>query len=117
MEVRKMNNEELKKITDSIKTKLGDDVNATIGDDIASLFTMNQTTVDTISKLQSELKDVKNRNELLVNANSRLLQQVPAVLDNTNDNRKSSENESDEKLKSFNFMDAFDEKGNFKKKF
>lgn len=107
-----MDSKELDKITSSIKEKIGEENNSIISDDIASLYTFNKSTNDTIEKLTNELKDAKTRNEMLVNANSKLLQQIPAIKDEGNRPRDKEE----KPLESFNFMDAFDEKGRFKQK-
>lgn len=105
-----MDKKELDKLTNSIKEKIGEEANNLIVDDIASLYTLNQSSLDNEKTLNDQVADLKKRNETLVNANSRLLQQIPAIKeeDDVNDEVKSKSN--------FNFMDAFDDRGHFKKK-
>ena len=107
-----MDSKILDEITNSIKTKLGDDNVAIIGDDLGMLITENNKSLNTINDLNNELKSLEDKNNLLVNANSRLLSQLPMEKDDD----KEQEKEETSKASSFSLMDLFDEKGHFKKR-
>lgn len=72
-----MNSEELKKITDSICEKIGSDNAGIIADDIGNLITQNESVNTKINNLESEITDLKSRNEKLISSNANLLKQVP----------------------------------------
>lgn len=72
-----MNSEDLKKITDSICEKIGSDNAGIIADDIGNLITQNESVNSKISNLESEITDLKSRNEKLISSNANLLKQVP----------------------------------------
>ena len=107
-----MNSKTLDEITDSIKNKLGDENFSIIGDDIGMLITENNKSINTIDELNKNVSELKNKNDLLVSANSRLLSQIPMEKDET---REQAEKESS-KPKEFTLMDLFDDKGHFKKR-
>lgn len=102
-----MKEEDLKKITDSISSKIGEENTALIADDFGLLFTNNKNSLENISNLNSEITKLKDINEKLVSANGSLLQQIPMGISQP---KKESKEENHQ---SFNFRDAFDEKGNF----
>lgn len=106
-----MKSEDLKAITDSIEEKIGKENSGLIADDLGKLFTLNKQTLDTMSKIENENTNLKSTNEKLVVANGNLLQQIPMASDYSTHQTK---NEVKEEKVSFNFRDAFDEKGNFK---
>lgn len=102
-----MNGNELKKLTESIDAKLGDN-SAMIADDIGTILTGFENMDSTIKKRDEEIAQLKKDKEKLVLANGNLLKQIPVF--------KEDETEDEEVAKKpFNFRDAFDEKGNFKK--
>ena len=104
-----MNNSELTNITNSFKEKLGEENYALISDDIGILLTKNSEVLEELDKKDNEIKDLSSRNEKLVSANGSLLKQVSMGVDK-------EIVEVNETKKSFNFKDAFDEKGRFKEK-
>lgn len=106
-----MNSKTLDEITDSIKTKLGDENFSIIGDDIGMLITENNKSINTIDELNKNVTELKNKNDLLVSANSRLLSQIPMEKD---EQREQAEKE-ESKPKEFTLRDLFDSKGHFKK--
>lgn len=103
-----MKDEELKAITDSISEKIGEENSGMIADDLGKLFTLNKQAVDTMSKMESEVSDLKSRNEKLVIANGNLLQSVPM-------GREKNDKEDKDESKPFDFRSIFDEKGQLKK--
>lgn len=105
-----MKKEELQKIFNGIEKKIGKDNYSKIADDIGVLITDNETTNNTISNKDEEIKQLNKDKEVLVTANGNLLQQVGMG----EEPPKNNENKEDEKPK-FSLKDAFDEKGNFKK--
>lgn len=107
-----MDNKILDEITESIKTKLGDENVALIGDDLGMLITENNKSVNTINDLNKEVAILKDKNNLLTSANSRLLSQIPMEKD---DPKEQKEKEEASKPKEFTLRDLFDAKGHFKK--
>lgn len=103
-----MKTEEIEKITSSISNKLGKENVAIISDDIGLLLTGNTNVQKEIKAMQEEIETLKSDKEKLILANSGLLQQIP--IGNEPVYQSSGKEESN-----FNFRDAFDEKGNFKK--
>lgn len=106
-----MDSKILDEITNSIKTKLGDDNVALIGDDLGMLITENNKSVNTINDLNKEVATLKDKNNLLTSANSRLLNQIPMEKEES----KAQEEKEESKPKEFTLKDLFDSKGHFKK--
>lgn len=106
-----MDSKILDEITDSIKSKLGDDNVALIGDDLGMLITENNKSVNTISDLNKQVSELKDKNDLLVSANSRLLSQIPMEKDDQREQAK----EEESKPREFTLKDLFDSHGHFKK--
>lgn len=106
-----MDSKLLDDITNSIREKLGDDNVAVIGDDLGMLITENNKSINTINSLTEEVKTLESKNKLLVDANSRLLTQIPMEQEDT----KRQEKEEESKPKEFTLKDLFDSKGHFKK--
>ena len=103
-----MKEEDLQKLTDSIKEKLGEESSALIADDLGVLYTHNKEVQELIDNQSKEITRLKDTNEKLVSANGSLLQQVPM-----GKSEEVKQEEASEK-KSFNFKDVFDKYGNFK---
>lgn len=104
-----MKEEDLTKLTESIKEKLGEESSALIADDLGILYTNNKEVVNRISEQEKEIARLKDTNEKLVLANGSLLQQVPMGIKE----EKPAPDESIRK-KSFDFSEVFDSHGNFK---
>ena len=107
-----MNSEELNTFLESIKEKLGEENSALISDDLGNIITKNSEAVNTLQNKEKEITRLNNLNEKLVSANGSLLQQVSMGVEQTTRGVKDEEPPK----KSFNFRDAFDEKGRFKRK-
>ena len=106
-----MNSEELNTFLDSMREKLGEENSALISDDLGNLITKNTEVFNTLNNKEKEITRLNDLNQKLVSANGSLLQQVGASFE------KSTHGEVEEPAKkSFDFRDAFDEKGRFKKK-
>ena len=106
-----MDSKILDDITNSIKEKLGDDNVAIIGDDLGMLITENNKSINIINDLNNQVSTLEDKNKLLVDANSRLLTQIPMEKEDTREQEK----EESSKPKSFSLKDLFDEKGHFKR--
>lgn len=106
-----MDSEELNTFLDSIKEKLGEENSALISDDLANLYTKNTEALNQLDNKEKEIERLNGLNQKLVSANGSLLQQVSAGFE-----RNPREEEKEDAKKSFNYRDAFDEKGRFKKK-
>lgn len=107
-----MDSKILDDIANSIKTKLGDDNVALISDDLGMLITENNKSINTINELNETKKSLEDKNKLLVDANSRLLTQIPMEKD---DAKEREEKEESSKPTIFSLKDLFDDKGHFKK--
>ena len=103
-----MKKEDLQKLFNGIEEKIGKENFAKMSDDIGVLLTDNENMNNTIVNKDSEIKQLKNNNELLITANGNLLQQVGM-------GEEISLKEEKETPKKFSLKNAFDEKGNFKK--
>ncbi len=106
-----MNSEELNSLLDSINEKLGEENSALISDDLGNLITKNTEVYNQLGNKDKEIERLNNLNQKLVSANGSLLQQVSAGIE-----KNPHDTEDDPPKKSFNFRDAFDEKGRFKQK-
>lgn len=104
-----MKEEDITKISESIKEKLGEESAALIADDLGILITQNKEVQDILHKQEEQITTLKDTNEKLVLANGNLLRQVP--MGKAEDNKP----EDTSIKKSFNFSEMFDEHGNFKK--
>ena len=106
-----MNSEELNTFLDSMKEKLGEENSALISDDLGNLITKNTEVFNTLANKEKEITRLNDLNQKLGMANCSVLQQGVAGIE------KPTHNEVDETpKKSFDFRDAFDEKGRFKRK-
>lgn len=104
-----MTEEELNKINDNIKDKIGEENFAMIGDDLGTIITGREVMDQTIRDRDSEIAELKSKNEKLVAANAQLFKQIPVG----HTSKESSEEESP--TKNISLKDAFDANGNFKK--
>lgn len=102
-----MNGDELRQLTDSISEKLGDN-SAMIADDIGIIMTGFEKMDSTIKAKDDEIAQLTKDKEKLVLANGNLLKQIPVM-------QSSDDDEEEVTKKPFNFRDAFDSKGNFKR--
>lgn len=103
-----MDGKKLREITNSIDKKLGEDKSAIIADDIGTIMTGFETMSSEIAERDKTIEQLKEDNKKLVASNGNLLRQITVT---SNDD----EEEKEVTTKDFNFRDAFDEKGNFKK--
>ena len=108
-----MNSEELNTFLDSMKEKLGEENAALISDDLGNLITKNTEVFNTLNNKEKEITRLNDLNQKLVSANGSLLQQVSVGYEKNNIH---GQPEEDPPKKSFNFRDAFDDKGHFKRK-
>lgn len=102
-----MTEEELNKINDNIKGKIGDEAFAMIGDDLGTIITGREVMDQTIRDRDSEIADLKSKNEKLVAANAQLFKQIPV-----GHNSKETE-EEESPTKNISLKDCFDANGNF----
>lgn len=106
-----MTDEELLNITNSIEEKLGKETSALIADDIGLLMTGNAKSQKALQDRDSEIADLKTKNEKLVLANGNLLKQVPMESETSRTSSPKGENNS-ENVK-IDLSDAFDKTGKF----
>ena len=104
-----MTEEELNKINDSIKGKIGDEAFAMIGDDLGTIITGREVMEKDIHDRDSEIADLKSKNEKLVAANAQLFKQIPV-----GHTRSRAEDDEESPYKNISLKDAFDANGNFK---
>lgn len=105
-----MNDKEFTEITKSIEDKL-EDKSAMIADDLGRMMTGFETMQQTLKDKDSRIKELEKDKEKLVLANGNLLKQIPV----TRDDGDSNDNDDKPSYENFDFKDAFDENGNFKK--
>lgn len=104
-----MTEEELNKINDNIKEKIGEESFAMILDDVGTIMTGREVMDQTIKDKDTEIADLKSKNEKLVAANAQLFKQIPV-----GHNSKEADDEEDSPTKNVRLADAFDANGNFK---
>lgn len=94
-----------------IQDKIGEEASGLILDEIGVLLTDNLNMNKEMEKQENEIKEYKARNEKLLEVNGNLLQQVSMAEEPPARPKEQIET----KREPFNFRDAFDEYGNFKK--
>lgn len=94
-------------LTSSFEEKLGTENYALISDDIASLVMENNKVLENINHDSEKIEKLQKEKERLISANGTLLQSIPVGFEKK-EVEKNTESE-------FNFKDAFDEKGRFKR--
>lgn len=102
-----MDENELNKISNSIKEKLGEEAFARISDDMGTLITGNALNLDEIKKKDEQISQLQESNKQLITANGNLLKQVPMGRD------EPSQIPEEEEKQPISLKDAFDSKGNF----
>ena len=103
-----MKKEEQQKLFKGIEKKLGKENYSKIADDIGVLITDNENMNNTIANKDTEIKDLKENNNLLITANGNLLQQV-----GMGEEHKKEDDDSKKGQPKISLKSAFDEKGNF----
>lgn len=99
---------DIEKITSSIREKLGEEASSKIADDIANIITIEANRKKEIKDKDEEITRINKDKEVLIQANGNLLQQVSFGKDD-------DENDKDEEEKKpFDFRSIFDEKGKIK---
>ena len=105
-----MTNEEFQNQMKDIQDKIGEENSALIMDNIGLLITDNLNMNDSLKAKDTEIANQKARNESLLQVNGNLLQQVSIA-----EEPKKRQEQKEEPKKAFDFREAFDEYGNFKK--
>lgn len=108
-----MTNQDFQDKMNKIQEKIGSEASALILDDIGVLITDNLNMNKESEKQANEIAEQKARNEKLLEVNGNLLQQVSMVEEPIKN--QPSQKQQDEPRKAFDFREAFDEYGNFKK--
>lgn len=104
-----MDDEKILELTGKIEETLGKEDYAMISDTIGEILTGNSENMKAIKERDTSIEKLKDRNEKLVAANGSLLQKVPMVRGNDEDESSKEEKPAPK----INLKDAFDEKGNF----
>lgn len=108
-----MTNEDMQKLIDGMREKLGEENTALVSDDLGTILTDNTKMNKDIENRDNKIEKLNKDKENLINTNGNLLQQIQMGTDDTFIfNNKEKEKDP---LDDFNFRDAFDEKGHFKK--
>ena len=104
-----MTEDELNQISNNIKEKIGDENFAMIGDDLGLIVTGREIMEKDIKSRDSEISELKDKNQKLVDANASLFKQIPSV------HESSSKTEEDDEmpLKNVSLRSVFDKNGNF----
>ncbi len=103
-----MDDNKILELTGKIEETLGKEDYAMISDTIGEILTGNSQNMQAIAERDAEVKKLKDRNEKLVAANGALLQKVPMVRSNDEE-----DNSKEKPAPKINLKDAFDAKGNF----
>ena len=103
-----MDDNKILELTGKIEETLGKEDYAMISDTIGEILTGNSQNMQAIAERDAEVKKLKDRNEKLVAANGALLQKVPMVRSNDEE-----DNSKEKPATKINLKDAFDAKGNF----
>lgn len=90
-------------ITNNIQEKLGQDEASKIVDDIASILTYDNTIQQDLKKKDEEITKLKKDKDILIQANSNLLQQIPLGKEETKEETKEKQ--------PFDFKTVFDGNG------
>lgn len=106
-----MTEEELNQISNNIKEKIGDEPFAMISDDLGQIITGRESMEKDIKSRDSEISELKDKNQKLVDANASLFKQIPAV----NDRDAKTDDDDELPLKNVSLRSVFDANGNFKK--
>lgn len=106
-----MDDDKILELTSNIEQTLGKENYAMISDTIGEILTGNSQNMQAIAERDGKIKTLQDRNEKLVAANGALLQKVPMVR-NDDEEEKSSKQKTAPKI---SLKDAFDSKGNFLK--
>lgn len=102
-----MDDNKILELTSKIESTLGAENFAMISDTVGEILTGNTLNMQAIADRDSEINNLKDRNEKLVSANGALLQKLPVA--KAEPPAKSEE----EKPKKISWKDAFDKNGNF----
>lgn len=102
-----MDDDKILELTSKIEETLGKEDYAMISDTIGEILTGNSQNMQAIADRDDNIKKLQDRNEKLVAANGALLQKVPMVRSND------EEDNSKKPAPKINLKDAFDAKGNF----
>lgn len=104
-----MDNNDLERISNSMKEKLGEEDFAKISDSIGELITGNTLNLDELKNREEQITKLKENNQQLIVANGNLLKQVPMGKEDL------PKDDEDAKPQRINLRDAFDKNGMFKK--
>lgn len=102
----------LTEIVDVIQEKLGKEEAGKISDSLADILIIEEANTKTIKEKNDLIDKQKKDKEMLIEANGRMLKQMPQVKEEDSffeDNSKKKDNTP------FDFRSIFDEKGKFKK--
>lgn len=104
-----MTEDELKTISSNIKEKIGEETFSMISDDLGQIITGRDLMEKDIKSRDSEISELKDKNQKLVDANASLFKQIPSV--------HAAETKTDEDdempLKNVSLRSVFDKNGNF----
>lgn len=109
-----MQNKEFQDSINKITEKLGQEASGLILDDLGILLADNLNMNKEIEQKDNTIADYKQRNEKLLETNSGLFQQIAMAKETAPEVPLYNEPTQTEK-KPFDFREAFDEYGNFKK--
>lgn len=103
----------LTEIVDVIQEKLGKEEAGKISDSLADILIIEEANTKTIKEKDNLIDKQKKDKEMLIEANGRMLKQIPQVKEEDSffeDNTKKKKDNTP-----FDFRTIFDEKGKFKK--
>ena len=107
-----MKDKTLSTIVDTIQEKLGKEEAGKISDSLADILIIEEANTKTLKEKNDLIEKQKKDKEMLIEANGRMLKQIPQVKEEDSffeDNSKKKDNTP------FDFRTIFDEKGHFKR--
>ena len=107
-----MQEKEMQSFVSGIEKKLGKEHAGIIADDLGILITDNKSMLDSMMKVENDLKLEKEKSEKLTRANSSLLMQVGNYVEE-GENEETAQEKTPETFKDVSFSEFFDSKGRF----
>lgn len=104
--------ETLSSIVDNIQEVLGKEEAGKIADSLANILVIEEANTKTIKEKDERIKKISDDKEMLIEANGRMLKQIPMGKE---EESFFDESPKKEKTEVFDFRTIFDEKGNFKR--
>lgn len=108
-----MQEKDMQTFVSGIEKKLGKENAGIIADDLGILITDNKSMLDSMMKVENDLKLEREKSEKLTRANSSLLMQVGNYVAEGENEESNAQEKTPETFKDVSFSEFFDSKGRF----